>query len=503
MQRKKKAALTAGATVLNLIATSCTVFVVTPFLVRILGLSLYGAWMMAFQMIGYLNLLNLQSTSALKLRLGIQQHLDNRDEKRRLVGAAMLVGLIIFPVFVLFSFVLAHFAPSIAKLESGLIREYQIAVFLLGLNLSLSLLFNIPIIILRACNLDYKGLWVRSLLVFVFAGLDIVVLLKGFGIIGIAFNHLILSLAQGVWLLLVVRRNISWFGLKRPEKEDFKSIFTISVWSNLGGLANTLGRNSDILFIGVLFGTETAGVASITSAFIRFFSNTFYSLQNSLAAGIQDLIGRKNFARLGEIRYMLHSVLAMVFLLVSGIILYSNGFLIKIWTGKASYGGPLITFLFILLYFSTLMNNIEGGTLAAFLKVKLWATTNLVFAAAGVITSCVIGYFTNITFFLIILLLSRYFLLWFYNRWVSAEMDISNYSHIMGKIWIFVFSFLALLTLIRIFIMEKYVYIDFIIGAGISLICGFLLWFLVPEKAKSEFHLLWNAFKARVGINPA
>ena len=72
--------------------------VVTPIIIRGLGQELYGVWLMIKQSTGYTAQADLRPMATLKFTLGVRQHEHDFHQKRRQIGAAILIWGLTLPI---------------------------------------------------------------------------------------------------------------------------------------------------------------------------------------------------------------------------------------------------------------------------------------------------------------------------------------------------------------------------------------------------------------------
>lgn len=496
--RTAKAIFTAISHVLNMVTAFVVSLIVTPVLVKWLGLENYGAWVMAAQLIGYVALADLNPMNSLKLKLGIQQHLDNSQEKQQLIGASLIVALSLMPLFILLSFMAAYFAPLMVHASTLNYWDFQKAVFVLGANLSIAAFINLPVIVLRSANLEYKGMGVRSAGTVLIGVADIAVVFLNGGLTWLAINRLIYSMLIGAWHLKIAIHNVPWIGVGKPTLDAFRSILSISLWGTIGALSNIVGRNSDLLFIGVLFGPAISAMVSLTQTPVRVFCTYFYTLQGAMAGGAQDLIGRQAFERLTQIRYALHGMLLTLFVFSAVIMVWINEQFIHFWVGNGKYAGHTTNIFLIFIALAVLVSNLEGGTLAAFLKVKLWARVNLTVSILGTIVALLLGRFLGIYIFLIALLLFRTFQAVIYGRLVNIEMRVPSYRQDWWPAWTISIGSLVVAYYARTTFFAPLTYWGAIYGllAAFGAAAIIFAW-VIPSQARIQLY----AFKNSLDLN--
>src|SRR5204863_4426762 len=106
----RRASLTALASLLDYFVKAAVSLVITPILVGGLGRTLYGIWEMLNRIVGYMAATDGRPTEALRLVIS-QQQAEDHTIKRRSVGAALVVWLLMIPLVGLVGGILAWLSP--------------------------------------------------------------------------------------------------------------------------------------------------------------------------------------------------------------------------------------------------------------------------------------------------------------------------------------------------------------------------------------------------------
>ncbi len=257
-----------GASMLFAIVVS---FVLTPFLVRHLGVSGYGLWGLlgAFSVsAGYLSLadIGLQQT-AVKL---VSEHeaREEWDEIGRIakatiylfVGIGLVMGLATF-LFALFGLEAAFNIPADlagAMRLSFLLFAAQIPLELMTLPFAGVLEGRQRYGLLRGTEIIRSGLWIV---------LSVVALLNGHGIVALAAANLLGAALGLAMTAIAAQRSLPprTIGPARPTRETFRRIFSFSIYLFVGRAVGVLYRQMDRVIIAAALTSVLLGYYEISS----------------------------------------------------------------------------------------------------------------------------------------------------------------------------------------------------------------------------------------------
>ncbi len=186
--------------------TAVVAFSLSPFVVRSLGDSAYGAWVLLGSLVGYMGLLDLGVRGAVT-RYTAKLHAEkDHHEASRLATSAIIIFCLSGLIAILVSIVLAVAVVPVFQIPPHLIRDARIVVVLGGATIAVLLINGVfEGIIVGRQRFDYdSGITIaveglRALLV-------VLVLSAGLGIVALAIVQLILSTLRAVAACLIGRR---------------------------------------------------------------------------------------------------------------------------------------------------------------------------------------------------------------------------------------------------------------------------------------------------------
>jgi O-antigen/teichoic acid export membrane protein len=360
-------------------------FVVTPIVVRGLGAELYGVWVMLQQTVGYLALSDLRPMGTLKFTLAVRQHLDDVEEKRRQVGAAMVVWAVTLPILLTVGALAVWAAPSFIRTDPQYIWPVRLTMGILVLSIALDRGLSLPANVLRGVNLDYKAMGLNAGTILLGALLTVLAIWAGWGLPGVAGASVMgIVLSSGV-RYLVARRAVPWFGMARPRRHELLDFARLSAWLFVSALGALLLMASDFLVVGWVLGPKAAAVYATTGAVLRMSVGPLEQLLSSGGPGIAGLCGQGEWARLGKVRLEMHlTALAAITVVGAGVLTLNQSFL-GLWLGAGFYGGHVLNLLLVIIALESLMFRVDGVIVDAMLEFRAKTYISIAFGAASIL----------------------------------------------------------------------------------------------------------------------
>lgn len=258
-------------------------FFLAPFVVNSLGSTWYGIWAIAGQFTGYLYLLDFgvrESVIKYTARYAAQQ----RSEKlNRILTTAFLLYTPIFVLCVLASIGGAWGFSSWFDVDPAHAETAGLVVLLVGLTIAQTFVFNVFTGILQGLHrFDIANLF-GVVLTLVRAGLIVLALSFGYGIVALSLIQLLLALVGGcftaVAALVYLKRAGLQFRIVRLSRRRFlalsRRVFGYSVFV----FVNNIGQK-----------TIVASGALIIGIFMPIASVTYYAIAASLIDYVRGLV---------------------------------------------------------------------------------------------------------------------------------------------------------------------------------------------------------------------
>lgn len=407
---KQRAYLNTLSSLLDYIANRLTGLFVNPFIVSGLGSSLFGIWQMLGQLTGYINITDTRASQVLKWTVAQKKDVATADELRSDAGAAFVVLLCIMPVLLIGGSIISWYAPFITHADLAHYDLIRTTCALLVFSLIVFKFFELFEAILRGMNLSFKRMGLRAGIVIVGGGLKILVIKMGYGLAGLAAVQLVDTLLTGLSFYAVVKKNIGWFGIKRPSRANILRFGKLSAWYLADAGANVVNGNSDKLLLGIITSPVTVTYYTLT----KFIPMALQGLINKLILGIMPgvgkLLGLKEYEKINSVRKKINDVtLLLTTAFGVTVILFNHSFL-KVWVGKEHFAGQLANvMIMVTIMQDTFVKNdacIISATLDIKKKVFLTLISGALFAGFAIMLAGKLG----IVGLCLALIISRLFL---------------------------------------------------------------------------------------------
>ena len=309
-------------------------FLLTPFIVKSLGVEAYGFVGLSNNIIGYLQLATVALNSMAGRFITIEYHKGNLEQANKYFSSVFYSNVVISAVLAIISIILLVFLEYVIHIPVNLVADVKWLFALLCLNSLLTLVFNVYIVSPFIKNrLDVTS--VRNLVSNLIKAAVILV------VFGFFSSHLwyigCSTLICGIYLIIA---NVKIKDKLTPELGvnlryfDFvkvKTLLASGVWNLIGKLGDLLQRGLDLLFANWFINAAAMGILSITTQIPFIILSVLGLFTSSFAPSLT-----KDFAK-GNLKEMLNEVyksvrILSISILVPIAILYIYGDVFyKLW----------------------------------------------------------------------------------------------------------------------------------------------------------------------------
>ena len=247
-------------------------FLLTPFVIRMLGTEAYGVWLLLQGFVGYYGLVDMG------LRAGLTQSITRRiaaneiDSVRRHIASAMpLLGAfsaLIIIVAVAISFLL----PTFVEMSS----ETANVIWLVVLIQAIGTAVKMPITPYGAVLVGLQRYDVANAIsIFtqiIFAITTWIVLSSGYGLVGLSVVMMLTNCLDSFMRMTVAKRmlpGICGAGITL-DRSELKEITNVGIWNFLIGISRQFIYFSDALVVGVLFSAQAVAPYGIAASLVEF-----------------------------------------------------------------------------------------------------------------------------------------------------------------------------------------------------------------------------------------
>lgn len=280
-------------------------FLLTPFIVKSLGVEAYGFVGLSNNIIGYLQLATVALNSMAGRFITIEYHKGNLEQANKYFSSVFYSNVVISAVLAIISIILLVFLEYVLHIPVNLIADVKWLFALLCLNSLLTLVFNVYIVSPFIKNrLDVTS--VRNLVSNLIKAAVILILFGFFS------SHLwyigCSTLICGIYLIIANVRikdkltpelgvNLRYFDFAKV-----KTLLASGVWNLIGKLGDLLQRGLDLLFANWFINAAAMGILSITTQIPFIILSVLGLFTSSFAPSLT-----KDFAK-GNLKEMLNEV---------------------------------------------------------------------------------------------------------------------------------------------------------------------------------------------------
>lgn len=387
-----RASLNLLQSVLDYSAKLAISLVVIPILVGGLGRALFGVWEMLSRLMGYLQSADGRPTQALRLIISNVQSEPDAGGKRRWIGAALRVWAWFLPLWLLAGTAVIWLAPTVTKVAPPLHNTVRIACAIMMAGVLLGGLASLPESVLRGMNLGYKRMGLQAALSIAGGALLVTALYLGTGLIGIAAAGVIGVALTGACFLVLVRRQVPWFGIERPQPSEVRTLLQMSLWIAVGDAIAKVLLASDVLVLGMVL-SPGAVTTYVLTGYAALLSVNLHSLAaDAVMPGIAGIIGERSYARAALLRRELLAVTVLFVTSVGSTILLWNRSFVQLWVGAENYAGVWTNLLLVLIAAQTAFIRCDAYIIDAALQPGRRVRVSALAAAVGLLLSIVLTY---------------------------------------------------------------------------------------------------------------
>ncbi|HET7039026.1 MAG TPA: hypothetical protein VFH97_04010, partial [Gemmatimonadales bacterium] len=379
----RRASLNAAGSLLDYGARIAVGFLITPVLLTGLGRSLYGVWEMLTRAGGYLTAADGRSTEALRLVIAQRQDDARDDLKRRYVGAALVVWILMLPLVALLGALFVWLGPRLTGVEAALAWDVRLACGLLVANLLFTTLAAVPESVLRGMNLGYKRMGLQAGLNIAGGALLAAAAMAHTGLPGLGAATAARAAATGLCFWALARHFVAWFGVARPALAEVRALFRMSLWLSAGDLIAKIVLASDVVILGAVLAPTLVTTYVLTGYAPRVAVGVHVLAAGAAIPGLGGVLGRREYGRAAAARRELLLLTWLFATVVGGTILLWNPSLLALWVGAENYAGGWVSLLIVLIATQTAFIRVDAYVIDAALQPRLRV---LVGAAAAVLT---------------------------------------------------------------------------------------------------------------------
>jgi O-antigen/teichoic acid export membrane protein len=368
-------------------------FVAVPIILNYTDSEIYGYWLAIISALTYFGMFDF--SLGMSLTHAISSVSREKTKKLNQLINTGLVSLVLLGFLILIAgYLVSFFIDNIFNISS--VHKYDIILSfrLLVVGLAISLPFNVFSSILVGFNYLSLEKNIKEGVRFVGILFSIILVVSGFGVIGLAIANLFTIVCTGV-ILLYYSKFIYFkefaLSFKGFQKSIVKKLLSYGGLFQFGKIANTISYSADTIIIGIfLFGSEIT-IYTISSKLAILIGIAFMSkLPGAYFPTLSKLFSQKDYNSLRNITKNILSYTLRIAIIGSVFLYFGNSSLVTLWVGPEYYAGYNLNMVFISWLMIDAFHRGTSVVIQASGRLKQWALISFLEAVINVLLSIVL-----------------------------------------------------------------------------------------------------------------
>lgn len=288
----------------NLFTAAISALLLMPFIVHHIGDRLYGFWTLAAAFIGYYGLLDFGLSGAISQYMGVAIGQRDTSECSAVFNAALRIQLLIGAAALVVTGILVAAAPWLAH-DPKDATLFSRVITILGVNVAFWFPARAYSGVLEAqlrfdvmASLGILGTVLRSTLI-VFA------ILRGGGLLSLAWMTLLASLPVIALQVFLARRHAPWARIDRSpvSRKRISGFFSYSIYTFLAVIGDIFRFQVDSVVIAGLIGLVAVTHYRVASVFTRYYIDIVVSIIGTIQPVMSRLFGQEDNKNLEKVLF--------------------------------------------------------------------------------------------------------------------------------------------------------------------------------------------------------
>lgn len=438
-----KAMMTMGASLIDQFLRIAINFILTPFIVLVVGTNGYGVWQMILKTSSLIQPLDGRGGECVKWALARQS--DNKDDTVMvdIFSSAVIYSFLIVPFLMIIGYLWFYFSDFFYG-ENDFNLKWVLIIF--TVNIIFLSFVSLLDGVLRGVNLAYKRIGFLSFVTIIGGFSQYYILDLGYGLIGLAIIQLLLSVIQIITLLAILKNNLAWFSFVKPQKDVFFQISSRSIWFSVWSFINIAILTIDVLLVGYYFTPEIVAKYTLTLFASQTVIVIVLTAISSILPGVGNVVGENNHEKAKELRKESSLYTWLLATSICAVIVIINKSFVHLWVGSDAFIGNSLNVVIIILSYIMAFIRYESAMLNMALSVKKKVTIGIYSLLFTIFLSYPFVNYFGLLGFLIALLFGRLLLYYGYLKEIklflkySPEDSFISISRVIGTVLIFAFS---------------------------------------------------------------
>ena len=319
----------------------------TPFLLRHVGETDFGGWLILGQLLIYLELIDFGVTAVLPREIAYATGAATGMDER----ASAVSGLLVQARRILWKQVPLAIvgAGIVAWLVSRSGRDFELpALAVAAIYVVLYPLRIYPVTLQGLQDLGYAGWinlggWLAGFLT------TVVLVYCGFGVWGLVIGWGVFRAFVPLASWIRFRLGFAW-AVPRDGTVRTPASYELLVrggWTSVGQIAHSLTNGMEIVLLGQLLDPAAVILYVCSSKLVNLFGTNAFTLVLATEPAVSELHRSAGKARLAEVLAAVRQLMLLTSGLIACVVLVTNEGFVSCWVGESRYGGATLTVLLV------------------------------------------------------------------------------------------------------------------------------------------------------------
>lgn len=322
--------------------------VLAPLIIDRLGVTQYGLWVLLFSMLDYLRMLDFGFRAAVVNACARFRARNDWAGVSRTLATALFYFVITGAVCCAVPMIFSEQAIALFKVPADLREDAGTLIAIIAITVGLRLVLSPLTATLEAFQrFDLVNRAYISALIVRSVG-SLVLLLAGYGLVGMAWVILFAQAGESVWNFLSVRRVVPHvrFSARLVRIDTLRSLFAYGKHSAVMAIANMFSLQAPATIIGFLLGPAAVGVFSLPQRLLLYSAEAFAKVSDVTSSVTAELDEIRNRERVWRLAVLTNRSCFTLFLPVAVFLWFYGPELLRLWVPAiAEASAPLLAIM--------------------------------------------------------------------------------------------------------------------------------------------------------------
>jgi O-antigen/teichoic acid export membrane protein len=364
----------------------------SPFILHRLGDTAFGIWVLIFSITGYYGLFDLGIRSSIVRYVSKSVATGDREELAQLINTSLFIYSCVGLLSLLVTVIVATRIDLLFRIPPEFHTTAEWLLILVGASVALGFPLGIWGGFLEGLQNFYISNWTNTITTLLRAGLIVIALKRGYGLLTIALITMVLPLLGSILRgILALRLCPVPFGMKYVNRETFRQIANYSGVTFMIMVAGRLKFKTDELVIGTFMSAAAITYFNIGARIVDYAGQVVTALSQIFVPMASESDAKGEMVRLRKIFLVGNRVCGFTIFPVCVILLILGRSVIEVWVGR-KYVATSYPVLVIMILCSTLWfaQGASGRILFGMSKHGTWAIVTLIEGVSNLVLSIIL-----------------------------------------------------------------------------------------------------------------